>query len=69
MTEIRWGIVRRELQSAIEAVQYEVEGEEGHFSERVVMTATDHVRTALLLMTGTSAANIIGHSRGARHDA
>jgi hypothetical protein len=61
------GAIRRELMQALDVLRLEREGEDGHYTERARAEATDHVRSALLLLTGSTRENIHGHRRGSVH--
>lgn len=66
MTEFELTRVRRELQQAIDALDAEVEGALN--SQRARAVALDHVRTAALLLSGSTTRDIVGHPRGSSHN-
>lgn len=66
MTLIDWDHIRGELAAAHEMVKHELN--DGHDSPDLRVMAADHVKTALLLLSGLTMGLIIGHPAGAHHD-
>lgn len=66
MTTIEWTRIRRELKQLSAMVRY-ASGDQEETRDLRLMAA-DHAKTALLLLSGSTSAQIIGHPAGSHHN-